>query len=41
MDKASSDGFSFSRPAETTELNKYGDQKFENDCFIDLEEGKL
>ena len=30
-----------SRPVETTDLNKYANKMFKNDCFIDLEVGKL
>ena len=29
------------RPVETTDLDKYGNKMFTNDCFIDLEVGKL
>ena len=30
-----------SRPVETTDLYKYANKMFKNNCFIDLEEGKL
>ena len=30
-----------SRPVETTDLAKYANKMFKNDCFIDLEVGKL
>ena len=30
-----------SRPAETTDLDKYANKMFKNDYFIDLEVGKL
>ena len=30
-----------SRPVETTDLDKYANKMFKNDCFIDLEVGKL
>ena len=30
-----------SRPVETTDLDKYANKMLKNDCFIDLEGGKL
>ena len=30
-----------SRPVETTDLDKYANKIFKNDCFIDLEVGRL
>ena len=30
-----------SRPVETTDLDKYANKMLKNDCFIDLEVGKL
>ena len=30
-----------SRPVETTDLDKFANKTFKNDCFIDLEVGKL
>ena len=30
----------FSRPVDTTEVDKYANKMFQNDCFIDPEFGK-
>ena len=32
---------SISRPVETTDIDKYANKMFKNDCFVDLEVDKL